>query len=51
MSWETHGMYFSLITLTAEGDTQKYAWLASPDQPDFCPKVWVGGSVSIKTEK
>ena len=29
----------------------KYVWLASPDGPDFCSKVRVRWSASVKTEK
>ena len=34
-----------------QGDAHKYVWLASPDPPDFCSKVKVGWSASIKTEQ
>ena len=33
------------------GDTHKYVWLASPDQPNFCSKVRVGWLASMKTKK
>ena len=33
------------------GDAHKYVWPASPYRPDFCSKVRVGWSASIKTEK
>ena len=33
------------------GDAHKCVGLASPDRPNFCSKVRVGWSASIKTEK
>ena len=44
-------VWFYLLENIFLGDAHKYVWLTSPNRPDFCSKVGVGGLASIKTEK
>ena len=48
--WNPHLVWAEALR-HSYGNTHKHVWLASPNQPDFCSKVRVGGSASIKTEK